>query len=40
MIPKKHKTRPIRFIELWEAQDWQVKIYGISQHKETGNSAD
>lgn len=25
-----YKPRPIRFLELWEHQGWQVKVYGIS----------
>src|SRR4051812_45440886 len=25
-----YKTRPIRFLELWETGGWRVKLYGIS----------
>jgi hypothetical protein len=25
-----YKTRPIRFMELWEHEGWRVKVYGIA----------
>lgn len=29
-----YKPRPIRFIELYQHNDWQIKIYSISIHNE------
>lgn len=29
-----YKTRPIRFLELWEHQGWRVKVYGIAAASE------
>ncbi len=26
----KYSTRPIRFLELWNYEDWKMKVYGIS----------
>jgi hypothetical protein len=30
-----YKTRPIRFLELWKHDSWQLKVYGISYRRET-----
>lgn len=29
-----YKTRPIRFLELWEHAGWRVKVYGVSARDE------
>jgi len=29
-LTESYKTRPIRFIELWEIGAWKIKVYGIS----------
>jgi len=33
-IRNKYKTRPVRFIEICQHDDWQIKIYSISIHDE------
>lgn len=33
-IKNKYQPRPIRFLELYPFQDWQIKIYSISAHAE------
>lgn len=33
-IQSTYKTRPIRFMEIYQHQDWRIKIYGISIHNE------
>lgn len=30
---KEYKPGPIRFIELWESNDWKIKFYGIYEHE-------
>ena len=33
-----YKSRPIRFLELWEHEGWRVKVYGISASAERPSS--
>ncbi|MFN2389346.1 MAG: isochorismatase [Actinomycetota bacterium] len=30
-----YQARPIRFLELWQPQDWRFKVYGIAYGAET-----
>lgn len=29
----RYEPRPIRFLELWKVDDWQLKLYGISYNR-------
>nr|WP_026681738.1 hypothetical protein [Priestia megaterium] len=29
-LSESYQKRPIRFLELWEINDWKIKMYGIS----------
>ena len=33
-INNKYTTRPIRFLEVYECENWKIKIYSISVHRE------
>lgn len=33
-IQNKYQTRPIRFLEIYEHEDWKIKIYSISSRNE------
>lgn len=38
-IQTKYRTRPIRFLEVYEYKGWRIKIYSISMHREcVGNN--
>ncbi len=32
-LQEPHRTRPIRFIELWQEATWKLKVYGISYQR-------
>jgi len=32
-LPSGYKPRPISFLEVWEAGDWTLKVYGISARR-------
>lgn len=34
-----YRTRPIRFLEVWEEDGWKVKVYGISAVRERPDPA-
>lgn len=36
---KLYKPRPIRFVELWNMSDWNIKIYRIYESEEIWNDA-
>lgn len=38
-IESSYQTRPIRFMQLLEINGWQIKVYGISAHRESPDSA-
>ena len=29
-LQEPYKTRPVRFLELWQPMDWKIKLYGIA----------
>jgi hypothetical protein len=29
-----YRARPVRFLELWQVEDWRVKVYGIAAEGE------
>lgn len=33
-IAGEYQPRPIRFLEMWEPDDWRIKVYGISARSE------
>ena len=32
-LQEPHRTRPIRFIELWQEANWKLKVYGIAYQR-------
>lgn len=32
-LREKYQTRPVRFLELWQALDWKIKVYGIAYRR-------
>jgi hypothetical protein len=33
-LSENYARRPIRFLELWEAEGWRIKVYGISYNRD------
>ncbi len=34
-VQHRYRTRPVRFLELWPCDGWQVKVYGIAYQRRT-----
>lgn len=34
MVGNQYRTRPVRFLELWRCDGWQVKVYGIAYQRQ------
>ncbi|EEF62684.1 hypothetical protein [Pedosphaera parvula] len=38
MIIQPYKTRPIRFLELWQEGEWRIKVYSIAYERLTARA--
>ena len=37
-LSEPYEKRPIRFLEMWQPDDWRIKVYGITYEGETPSS--